>query len=93
MSMPARRLFDANGYEIFRSKDIQRGAEYYVSSGENFKSSESRAEVSYQLVRNETESIRMESDVTNLVQREYNQKASSHTGRSETVLVDSSTYV
>jgi len=37
MPIPARRLFDENGIEIFHSRDIQRGLEYYVSSGENFK--------------------------------------------------------
>ncbi|CAF3559666.1 unnamed protein product [Rotaria sp. Silwood1] len=31
-----RRLFDTNGHEIFRSEDIIRGMEYYVSTGENF---------------------------------------------------------
>ncbi|UJR19197.1 hypothetical protein I4U23_022327 [Adineta vaga] len=32
----ARRLFDLEGHEIFRSEDIQRDMEYYVSCGENF---------------------------------------------------------
>ncbi len=36
MIRPARRLFDYDGYEIFRSKDIQRDAYYYVSGGEDF---------------------------------------------------------
>jgi hypothetical protein len=36
MIRPARRLFDCHGYEIFRSKDIQRDADYYVSGGEDF---------------------------------------------------------
>jgi hypothetical protein len=37
MPIRARRLFDANGLEIFHSEEIQRDKEYYVSSGENFK--------------------------------------------------------
>jgi hypothetical protein len=37
MPLPARRLFDENGIEIFHSRDIQRDSKYYVSSGENFK--------------------------------------------------------
>jgi hypothetical protein len=36
MIRPARRLFDCDGYEIFRSQDIQRHADYYVSGGEDF---------------------------------------------------------
>ena len=37
MPSAARRLFDSNGQEIYRSEDIQPNQEYYVSSGENFK--------------------------------------------------------
>ncbi|CAF0809708.1 unnamed protein product [Rotaria sordida] len=37
MANAARRLFDANGQEIYRIEDIQTNQEYYVSSGENFK--------------------------------------------------------
>lgn len=36
MIRPARRLFDCDGYEIFRSEEIQRGMEYYVSDGDDF---------------------------------------------------------
>jgi hypothetical protein len=59
MSTPARRLFDADGNEIFHSKDIRRDEEYYVSSGENFKTAEtqssvSRAAGSYETVHNES---------------------------------------
>ncbi|CAF2477741.1 unnamed protein product [Rotaria sp. Silwood2] len=32
----ARRLFDANGHEIFRSEDIKRSRVYYVSCGEDY---------------------------------------------------------
>jgi hypothetical protein len=67
MSMPARRLFDADGHEIFRSKHIRRDEEYYASSGENFISYEARVAVS-------------------------RRKASIHTRRSETVLVESTEY-
>jgi hypothetical protein len=37
MPSAARRLFDSNGHEIYRSEDIQPHQEYYVSSGDNFK--------------------------------------------------------
>lgn len=37
MPMPAKRLFHSNGVEIFDSKEIRRGEEYYVSPGGNFK--------------------------------------------------------
>lgn len=37
MPSAARRLFDAQGQEIYRNEDIQSNQEYYVSSGENFK--------------------------------------------------------
>ena len=37
MSSAARRLFDAQGQEIYRHEDIQSNQEYYVSTGENFK--------------------------------------------------------
>lgn len=37
MPSAARRLFDANGQEIFRIEDIQANVEYFISSGENFK--------------------------------------------------------
>jgi hypothetical protein len=100
--MPARRLFDSDGREIFRSKFIRRDEEYYVSSGENFKSYKARAAVSYRSVlnqinlgqteSNETESIRMESDRTNLARPKLHQQALIHTGRSETVLVESTEY-
>ena len=36
MAMLARRLFNANGVEIFDSKDIRRDEVYYVSSGADF---------------------------------------------------------
>jgi hypothetical protein len=32
----AQRLFEYNGHEIFRSEDIQRDMDYYVSEGEDF---------------------------------------------------------
>jgi hypothetical protein len=98
--MPARRLFDSDGQEIFRSKHIRRDEEYYVSSGENFKSYEARTKVSYQRALNQVnlgqkESNEAESifDDTKLVQHELYQKASSHPGRSERVLMESTTYV
>ncbi len=98
--MPARRLFDSDGQEIFRSKHIQRDEEYYVSSGENFKSYEARTEVSYQRALNQVNRRQKESsetepisDDTKLVRQELYQKASSHTGTSERVLVESTTYV
>ena len=37
MASAARRIFDPNGQEIYRSEDIQLNQEYYVSSGENFR--------------------------------------------------------
>jgi hypothetical protein len=37
MPLPARRLFDVNGFEIHDSKEIRRDQDYFVSSGENFK--------------------------------------------------------
>ncbi|CAF1169688.1 unnamed protein product [Adineta ricciae] len=37
MASAARRLFDANGQEIYRSEDVHSNQEYFVSSGENFK--------------------------------------------------------
>ena len=37
MPLPARRLFDVNGLEIHHSEEIKRDNDYYVSSGENFK--------------------------------------------------------
>ena len=37
MASAARRLFDANGQEIYRSEDVHSHQEYFVSSGENFK--------------------------------------------------------
>jgi hypothetical protein len=39
MPTRARRLFDANGLEIYHSEEIRRDMEYYVSAGENFKES------------------------------------------------------
>lgn len=36
MSTMFTRLFDTYGQEIFRSEDILRGMEYYVSTGEDF---------------------------------------------------------
>jgi len=36
MIRPAQRLFDRYGNEIFRSEDIQRDMDYYVSEGEDF---------------------------------------------------------
>jgi hypothetical protein len=36
MIRPARRLFDCDGYEIFRSEDIHRHMDYYVSGGEDY---------------------------------------------------------
>lgn len=35
----AERLFDDNGCEIFKSEDILRDKDYYVSCGENYISS------------------------------------------------------
>ncbi|CAM4769077.1 unnamed protein product [Rotaria magnacalcarata] len=37
ISSAARRLFDANGQEVYRVEDIQPNQEYYASTGENFK--------------------------------------------------------
>lgn len=37
MASAARRLFDANGQEIYRNEDVHSNQEYFVSSGENFK--------------------------------------------------------
>ncbi|CAF2477762.1 unnamed protein product [Rotaria sp. Silwood2] len=37
MPMRARRLFDANGIEIYHSAEIRRDEEYFASAGENFK--------------------------------------------------------
>jgi len=98
--MPARRLFDSDGQEIFRSKHIRRDEEYYVSSGENFISYEARTEVAYQRALNrvnlgqkESNSAEPISDDGKLVRQELYQKTSSHTGRSESVLVESATYV
>jgi hypothetical protein len=36
MSTMFKRLFDTYGKEIFKSEDIIRGMEYYVSTRENF---------------------------------------------------------
>lgn len=36
MIRPAKRLFDWNGREIFRSEDIQRDGDYFVSGAEDF---------------------------------------------------------
>ena len=36
MIRPAQRLFDHKGNEIFRSEDIHRDMDYYVSEGEDF---------------------------------------------------------
>ena len=95
--MPARRLFDTNGCEIFRSKFIRRDEEYYVSSGENFRSYEARAAVSYRSVLNQINLVprelnETESDHTNLARPKLHRKASIHTGRSEAVLVESTEY-
>ena len=37
LSSAARRIFDANGREIYRKEDLRNNHEYYISMGENFK--------------------------------------------------------
>lgn len=98
MPMPARRLFHSSGEEIFRSRDIQRNEEYYVSSGENFipegSTRRSRSQLYLaQIDSKETELNTMDGDHTRLAQRELIQKQSGDMRISQTMSEMSTVYV